>query len=135
MTESNSPPPSHDAIKLLSDLLALVASPAAAKKVVSDLLDASSRHQAVIDAARAEMAKLSDLHAEIENGVAVLREKFDAQLASERDAFDKAHAAREAASLDRERRSTENLKQTEIDRVAAAKVKAKLDEKLKVLAA
>jgi hypothetical protein len=39
-------PPAHDAIKLLSDLLGLVASPAATKKVVDDLLAASAEHKA-----------------------------------------------------------------------------------------
>jgi hypothetical protein len=84
---------------------------------------------------QADAVRFTDLKTEIEDGIAVLREKFDAQLAAERDSFNNEHAAREAASLDRERKSAELLKQREADAAAVSKLKAKLEEKARILAA
>jgi uncharacterized protein YlxW (UPF0749 family) len=76
MNSPNAPVvPSHDAIKVLADLLTLVASPADAKRVVDDLVSASAKHKKLVDEVKAEQAKLTDLRTETETAVAVLKEK------------------------------------------------------------
>lgn len=131
---STNNPPSHDALRFLSDLLGLVAHAEEAKLVVADLLAASKQNRVEADRVVAEQQKLTDLRSEVEAGVAELRTQSADRIEQERAAFDKRNAAREVEFSAREKRTAELLAKAQADADAAAKMRATLAEKMKVLA-
>jgi hypothetical protein len=134
MTEST-PSVSHDAIKLLSDLLALVASPATSKKVIDALLSASAEHQTLIDQAHARTVQVLNLRDEVSAAVATMRSQAAERIAADTKSFDERVAAQTNALAAREARAA-SLEQKAVEHEAAsAKMRQTLAEKMRLLSA
>lgn len=103
MTDDKSTAP-PDVLKLLQ---AALASPAAAKAAIADLVAALTKHDAAATAAKAEQQKLADLKQEVETGIAVLRTKTEQELAVVAADHDRRVAQREVELTARERRASE----------------------------
>jgi hypothetical protein len=133
MNDLNVPP--VDSVKAFLQFVEFLRSPKEAEALTKRLLAAMEAHAASQANLKTATAALNDLKSETETAVATLRDKAAEKIAADSADYDKRTAERENGLAAREKRAADLLVKAQADSEAAAKMKARLDEKMRLLSA